>query len=176
MLFTPTKFPGVYVIDLEKWEDERGFFARAWCQCEFEGHGLNTRLVQCNISRNKKKGTLRGMHFQRPPYAEAKLVRCTKGAVYDVAIDLRPASPTFKHWMSVELTEDNWRMLFVPEGFAHGYQTLRDDAEVFYQLSEFYHPESASGVRWDDPTFNIVWPLSDCIISPQDRSFKMFAG
>jgi dTDP-4-dehydrorhamnose 3,5-epimerase len=172
MIFSETKLKGVYVIDLEKIEDERGFFARTFCQKEFKAHGLNPRFVQCGISFNKKKGTLRGMHFQAPPFQEAKLVRCTRGAIYDVIIDLRSDSPTFKHWVGVELTAENHRMLYIPEGCAHGFQTLEDNAEVAYQMSEFYHPESARGVRWDDPAFGIGWPEGEIrIISERDRSY-----
>src|SRR5919199_3217742 len=148
MIFTETKLKGAFLIEPEPRADERGFFARTWCQREFEAHGLRTRWVQCNISFNKKKGTLRGMHYQLAPYAEAKLVRCTRGAIYDVIIDLRYDSPTFKQWQALNLTADNRQMLFIPEGFAHGFQTLDDDTEVFYQMSEFYAPDCAKGVRW----------------------------
>jgi len=170
MKFSPTKLPGVWIVDLEKHDDERGFFARSWCQQEFEQHGLNPRLVQCSVSFNHKKGTLRGMHYQIAPHEEAKLVRCTRGAIYDVAVDLRPASPTRKQWLGVELTAENGRALYISEGFAHGFQTLADNAEVFYQMSEFYHPESARGVRWDDPQLAIRWPVADKIISPRDQA------
>lgn len=158
MKFSPTKLPGVWIVDLEKLEDERGFFARSWCQREFEQRGLNPRLVQCNISFNHKKGTLRGMHYQIAPHGEAKLVRCTSGAIYDVAVDLRPASPTRKQWLAVELTADNGRALYIPEGFAHGFQTVADNTEVLYQMSEFHHPQSARGFRWNDPAIGLVWP------------------
>jgi dTDP-4-dehydrorhamnose 3,5-epimerase len=171
MIFTETKLKGAYLIDLDKHEDERGFFARSWCQDEFEKHGLNPRLVQCNISYNEKLGTLRGLHYQASPYQEAKLVRCTMGALYDVIVDLRSDSPTFKTWFSVELTAQNRRALYVPEGFAHGFQTLVNDTEVFYQMSEFFHSECARGVRWDDPAFGIVWPISNPIISKRDTEF-----
>ena len=171
MIFTETRLKGAYLIDLDKHEDERGFFARSWCMDEFEKHGLNQRLVQCNISFNKKRGTLRGMHYQAEPYEEAKLVRCTIGALYDVIIDLRSGSPTFKEWFSVELTAENHCALYVPEGFAHGFQTLVDNTEVFYQMSEFFHPECAHGVRWDDPIFGIVWPIPKPIISNKDANF-----
>jgi dTDP-4-dehydrorhamnose 3,5-epimerase len=175
MIFTETKLKGAYLIDVDKHEDERGFFARAWCVDEFEKHGLNQRLVQCNISFNKKRGTLRGMHYQTVPYEEAKLVRCTMGALYDVIIDLRSDSPTFKEWFSVELTAQNHRALYVPEGLAHGFQTLVDHTEMFYQMSEFFHPECARGVRWDDPTFGIVWPFPNPIISNKDAEFASLA-
>jgi dTDP-4-dehydrorhamnose 3,5-epimerase len=171
MIFTETKLGGAYLIDLDKHEDERGFFARSWCQDEFEKHGLNPRMVQCNISFNEKLGTLRGLHYQSLPYQEAKLVRCTMGALYDVIVDLRSDSPTFKKWLSVELTAQNRRALYVPEGCAHGFQTLVDNTEVFYQMSEFFHPECARGVRWDDPAFGIVWPISNLIISKKDEEF-----
>jgi dTDP-4-dehydrorhamnose 3,5-epimerase len=174
MIFTETKLQGAFIIDIDRIEDERGFFARTWCQREFEAHGFCTQLVQCNISFNKHKGTLRGMHYQAAPYAEAKLVRCTSGAIYDVIIDLRPDSPTFKRWVAVELRAANRRMLFIPEGFAHGFQTLADDTEVFYQMSQFYAPEYARGVRWDDPAFGVSWPAEKRIISERDRSFPDF--
>jgi len=174
MIFKETKLKGAYIIELEPLEDERGFFARSFCQKEFEEHGLNPRIVQCNISYNKKKGTLRGMHYQITPYQEAKLVCCTKGAIYDVIIDLRKDSPTLKQWIAVELTAENRRMLYVPEGFAHGFQTLKDDTVVFYQMSEFYHPECARGVRWDDSVFGIIWPIAPGIISERDRVYPSF--
>lgn len=171
MIFTETKLKGAFIIDIEPREDERGFFARSWCEDEFKKHGLNPRLVQCNISFNKKRGTLRGMHYQIAPFAEAKLVRCTMGGVYDVIIDLRPDSPTFKQWISVELTAENRRALYVPEDFAHGFQTLMDNTEVFYQMSEFYHPECARSVRWDDPALGIQWPSGPRIISRRDSEY-----
>lgn len=176
MIFIETKLKGAFLIEPERLEDERGFFARVWCQHEFEAHGLNSQLVQCSISFNKKKGTLRGMHYQVAPYSEVRLVRCTLGAVYDVIIDLRPHSPTFKHWISTELTVENRRMLYIPEGFAHGFQTLEDFTEVFYQMSEFYHPECARGVRWDDPAFAIEWPLATPTLSKKDRTYRDIAG
>ena len=174
MIFTQTKLKGAFIIEPERLEDERGFFARTFCQEEFKIHGLNPHLVQCNISFNIKTGALRGMHYQIEPYAEAKLVRCTRGAIYDVVIDLRPESPTFKGWMPVELTAENHKMLYVPEGFAHGFQTLEDDTEVFYQMSEFYHPECARGVRWNDPAFGIEWPAKPSVISSRDQSYQLF--
>ena len=175
MKFTETKLKGAFVIELEPIEDDRGFFARSWCQKEFAEHGLNPNLVQCNISFNRQRGTLRGMHYQAKPNEEAKLVRCTKGAIYDVIIDIRPESPTFKQWVAVELTAENRKMLYIPEGMAHGFQTLVDDTEVFYQMSEFYHPESARGIRWDDPMFRIDWVFDNSIISPKDRNYNEFA-
>jgi dTDP-4-dehydrorhamnose 3,5-epimerase len=174
VIFVETKLPGVYIIEAEKREDERGFFARTFCQEEFKAHSLNPRFVQCNVSLTRKKGTLRGMHYQAPPYQEAKLVRCTQGALYDVAVDLRVDSPTFKHWVAVELTAENHRMLYIPEGCAHGFQTLQDNTEVVYQMSEFHHPESARGVPWDDPAFQIEWPLSQLICSGKDRGWPPF--
>lgn len=174
MKFIETKLKGAYIIELEPMEDERGFFARSFCQKEFEEHGLNPRIVQCNISYNKKKGTLRGMHYQGVPHEEAKLVSCLRGAIYDVIIDLRPSSTTYCKWFAVELSAQNYKMLYVPEGFAHGFQTLENNTVVFYQMSEFYHPECARGVRWDDKAFGITWPLSVKITSNKDRSLSRF--
>ena len=176
MLFTETKLKGAFVLELERREDNRGFFARTFCQSEFAAHGLNPLVVQCNIAYNKKKGTLRGMHFQNPPFQEAKLVRCTNGAIHDVILDLRRDSPTYKQWVSAELSEDNHKMLYVPEGFAHGYQTLSETAEVIYQVSQFYAPESASGVRHNDPAFGIRWPLEVTSISELDKNWPDFKG
>jgi dTDP-4-dehydrorhamnose 3,5-epimerase len=176
VVFVETKLAGVYIIELEKLEDERGFFARTFCQKEFEAHGLNPRVAQCSTSFNKRKGTLRGLHYQVAPYCEVKAVRCTAGAIYDVAVDLRPDSPTYKQWMAVELTEDNRRALYIPAGCAHGFQALVDDAEVYYQISEFYHPEAAKGIRWDDPAFGVQWPLREGpILSERDRSYANYA-
>jgi dTDP-4-dehydrorhamnose 3,5-epimerase len=173
--FTETKLKGAYIIEIEPITDERGFFARSWCQKEFAQRGLTFNLVQCNISFNHKKGTLRGMHYQAKPYEEAKLVRCTMGAIYDVIIDLRPDSPTFKQWVAVELTAENRKMLYIPEWMAHGFQTLVDNTEVFYQMSEFYHSESATGLRWDDPVFGIEWKKQqNLIISDKDLSYPLF--
>jgi len=169
--FTETQLKGSYIIEPELIEDERGFFARSWCQNEFKEYGLNPNLVQCNISFNKKKGTLRGMHYQVAPHEEAKLVHFTKGAIYDVIIDLSSDSLTFKQWVAVELTAENHKILYIPEGFAHGFQTLEDNTEVFYQMSEFYHPECARGIRWNDPTFNIKWPIPVFCIADKDQKF-----
>lgn len=174
MLFRETVLKGAYVVEPERIEDERGFFARTWCRSEFEAHGLNPNLVQCNISFNDKKGTLRGMHYQVAPRAEAKLVRCTAGAIYDVIVDLRPDSGTFKRWTGVELNADNRYMLYIPEGFAHGFLTLSDDAEVLYQMSEYYSAEHARSVRWNDPAFGIQWPGEALVISERDRSYPDF--
>ncbi len=168
MIFTETPLRGAYRVDLKRLEDERGFFARSWCQREFIELGLDPCVVQCNISFNKHKGTLRGMHFQVPPFAEAKLVRCTRGAIDDVIVDLRSDSPTYLEWISVELTADNRSALYIPKGFAHGFQTLADDSEIFYQMSEFYAPEAARGFRWNDPAFGISWNLPISVISEKD--------
>ena len=174
MIFHETELRGVFEIHLEPRSDERGFFARSWCQKEYESHGLNPRLVQCNVSFNLHKGTMRGVHYQVAPYGEAKVVRCTQGAIYDVAVDLRRESPTFKDWVGVTLTAENRHMLYIPEGFAHGFLTLEDNAEIFYQMSEFYHPESARGIRWNDPAFGIKWPAEVRVISERDRTYPDF--
>lgn len=174
MIFQETKLQGVFEIHLELRHDERGFFARSWCEKEFAEHGLNPRLVQCNISFNTHKGTLRGMHFQAPPFAEEKLVRCTKGKLYDVVVDLRPQSPSYKKWVGVELSESNRHMLYIPEGCAHGFLTLEKETEIFYQMSEFYNAESARGVRWDDGAFGIQWPEAVKVISERDRTYPDF--
>lgn len=174
MTFQETKLSGVFEIHFEPLHDSRGFFARSWCQKEFENHGLDPKVVQCNVSFNARKGTLRGMHYQAAPNAEAKLVRCTTGSVYDVVIDLRPQSPTFKQWIAAVLTSEQRNMIYVPEGCAHGFLTLEDRTEVFYQMSEFYNPESARGVRWDDPAFQIVWPAKVEVISERDLNYAGF--
>jgi dTDP-4-dehydrorhamnose 3,5-epimerase len=174
MLFHETKLPGVFEIQVEPHIDERGFFARLWCQKEFEAKGLNPELVQCSVSVNTGKGTLRGMHFQAHPHEETKLVRCTKGAIYDVVLDLRPSSPRFRDWFAVVLTAVNRKMVYIPEGCAHGFLTLEDDTEVFYQMSEFYNAESARGVRWNDPAFGITWPGKVEVISERDRTYPDF--
>jgi len=174
VIFTETKLKGAFVIDIEPIEDERGLFARSWCREEFKARGLNSELAQCNISFNNKKGTLRGMHYQKPPHEEAKLVRCTQGAIFDVIIDLRPDSPTRTQWVGKELTAKNRKMFYIPEGFAHGFLTLEDDTEVFYQMSTPYVPASASGIRWNDPVFNINWPEQPKIISERDQSYPDF--
>jgi dTDP-4-dehydrorhamnose 3,5-epimerase len=170
MKFIEMELKGAFVVEPELLQDERGFFARTWSQDEFASQGLNAKLVQCNSSFNRQRGTLRGMHFQIAPHEETKLVRCTAGAIYDVIIDLRPDSPTWRRWLGVELTSRNRRMVYVPQGFAHGFQTLEDDTEIFYQVSEYYHPESACVVRWDDPAFGINWPLPISVMSERDRS------
>lgn len=173
--FKETKLKGAFVIDPERFNDDRGFLARSFSFKEFESHGLNPHMAECNISFSRRRYTVRGMHFQHPPHAQAKLVRCTKGAIYDVILDLRPESPTFKQWIGEELTSENRRMLYVPEGFAHGFQTLEDDTEVFYQISNFYAPGSEGGVRWNDPVFAIDWPATDGItINQRDQNYPDF--
>jgi dTDP-4-dehydrorhamnose 3,5-epimerase len=174
MKFVPTTLQGACVIEVEPREDERGFFARAWCQREMAEQGLDPRVVQCNLSFNHTRGTVRGMHYQVVPYQESKLVRCVRGSIFDVVIDLRPESATYAKWFGVELSAENRNMLFVPEGFAHGYQTLLDDTEVFYQVSEFYQPGSEAGIRWDDPAFAIKWPIEATLISDKDRAHQDF--
>ena len=176
MIFHETKLKNAFIIEPERLKDERGFFARTWCEREFEDHGLNQNLVQCNISFNKKKSTMRGMHYQVAPHKEAKLVRCTMGAIYDVIVDLRPDSHTFKQWVSVELTSENRKMIYIPEDFAHGFLTLEDSTEVFYQMSEFYSSECARGLKWNDPAFNIVWPSDVGIISEKDSQYPDFTN
>lgn len=171
MKFISTAVTGTYILELEKIHDDRGYFARSWSRDEFEEHGLEANLAQCSISFNKKKGTLRGMHFQIPPSAEAKLVRCTRGAFFDVVLDLRPGSKSFLQWQGVELTSDNSQMLFIPKGCAHGFQTLSDNTEIFYQISEKYAPEHARGVRWDDSLFGVQWPVPVTVISDRDKSY-----
>ena len=176
MIFTETELKGAFLIEPDRKEDARGFFARTWCVEEFKAHGLDPRVVQCNISFNKKKGTLRGMHWQVAPHPEAKLVRCTMGALWDVIIDLRPASPTYQQHLGVELTPENRKMLFIPEGFAHGFQTLADNTEVFYQMSEFFAADCARGLRWNDPAFGIAWPPGERIINERDNNYPDFTG
>jgi dTDP-4-dehydrorhamnose 3,5-epimerase len=171
VIFKETPLKGSYIIEPELREDERGFFARTFCRSEFIAQGLDPDLVQCNISYNQRKGTLRGMHFQAEPWGEAKSVRCTNGKIYDVILDLRPDSPTYCRWTAFELSAKNHLALFIPKGFAHGFQTLEDNSEVFYQMSEFFKPEYARGVRWNDPTFSIDWPLGDPIMSDKDKSY-----
>jgi len=168
MRFAETPLSGVYLIDPEPVGDQRGYLARTFCTAEFAVQGLETKLVQCTLSFSPRKGTLRGMHYQAPPFEEGKLVRCTRGSVFDVVLDLRRSSPTFLHWVSAVLSADNHRLVFVAKGCAHGFQTLEDDTEVFYQMTECYHPESSRGVRWDDPAFAIDWPKDDRLISPGD--------
>lgn len=167
---------GVYLIEIDRLEDDRGFFARTWCRTELRLLGLESELVQSSVSFNTRKGTLRGMHFQLPPFEEAKYVRCTLGAVYDVVLDLRAASSTYRKWAGFELSAENRRSVYVPKGCAHGFQTVEENTELFYQMTESYHPEAASGVRWDDPAFGISWPLPQPILSEADRSYPDFMG
>jgi dTDP-4-dehydrorhamnose 3,5-epimerase len=174
--FVRTTLPGAFRVEMDRLEDDRGFFARSWCAREAEEQALNPRVAQCNVSFNRRRGTLRGMHFQAAPHEEAKLVRCTRGALFDVIVDLRLNSPTFRKWEAFELTDGNGLAIYVPAGFAHGFQTLVDDTEVLYQMSEFYVGASARGVRWNDPTFGILWPLSDPILSARDATFADFTG
>ena len=174
MIFTPTSLAGAFVIEPEPLADDRGWFARAWCRRELEAKGLTTQIVQCSISANARKGTLRGLHYQAAPHEEIKVIRCTRGSVYDVIVDLRPDSATFTRHFAIALTADNYRMLYVPAGFAHGFQTLEDDTELFYQISAFHSPEHARGVRWDDPAFQISWPPAERIISEADRGYPDF--
>jgi dTDP-4-dehydrorhamnose 3,5-epimerase len=174
MIFRETKLPGAFEIDVEPKADERGLFARTWCQTEFAAHGLRDNIVQCNLSFNPRKGTLRGMHYQLAPHGENKLVRCTRGAIYDVVLDLRPESPTFKDWVAVVLAAENRKTVYVPEGCAHGFLTLEDETEVFYQMSEFHDMALARGVRFDDPSFQIDWPEKIEVISERDRNYPNF--
>jgi len=173
MIFTETKLKGAFVIDIEPREDSRGFFARAFCQHEFEAHGLKPMIAQSNVAFNKKRGTLRGMHFQFPPVAETKLLRCTRGAILDIIVDLRPESPTYLQYIDVELSEDNSRALYVPERFAHGYQVLRDNTETSYQVGEFYAPGSEGGLLYNDPRLALPWPLPVAVISDKDQQWKL---
>lgn len=174
MIFTPTRLAGVWLIELEPRRDERGFFARTWCRRELEEHGLDPALAQESLSYNRRRGTLRGLHFQRPPHAETKIVSCPRGAIFDVVVDLRPDSPTFRAWQGFELDDENRRALYVPKGFAHGFQTLADDTEIAYRISEFYAPDAAAGCRYDDPAFGIEWKLPVAIIAERDLSWPPF--
>lgn len=174
MKFQELNLSGLYLIESDCFEDERGFFARTFCKDEFAKYGVNMHFEQCSFSFNKKKGTLRGMHFQTVPFEEAKLIRCTHGAIYDVLIDLRPESKTFKKWQAIELSEHSLKFLYVPPGFAHGFQTLEDATQVFYQISSKYSPQHSSGVRWNDPAFSINWPLAVSTISKKDQEYPNF--
>lgn len=174
MHFAETRLPRVFIVDLDRVEDDRGFFARSWCAEEFRREGLHPDLAQCNVSFNRHRGTLRGMHLQIAPHEEAKLVRVTRGAIFDVALDLRPASRSFREWVGVRLDADNRRALYVPEGVAHGFLTLQDESEVFYQMSHPHAPESARGIRHDDPAFGIEWPEAVVHVSERDRSHPLF--
>ena len=175
MRILDTALPGAKLVELEPIEDERGFFARSFCGREFELAGLDPCVAQCNVSFNRRRGTLRGMHFQRAPHAEAKLVRCTRGRIYDVILDLRPGSPSYRRWFAIELGAESRRALYAPKGVAHGFQTLEDGCEVLYQRSDFYAPELAAGVRWNDPAFGIEWPIADPIVSARDAAYPDFA-
>jgi dTDP-4-dehydrorhamnose 3,5-epimerase len=170
MIFRQTELAGLTVIDLEMSRDQRGHFARTWCRDEFAAHGIDAEFTQCGASFNHRRGTLRGLHFQIAPHDEAKLIRCTRGRVYDVAVDLRPGSPTRGQWRATELCAETGRMIYIPSGFAHGFQTLDDDSELFYQITAAYRPEAARGVRWDDPSLAIPWPVEDPILSARDRA------
>ncbi len=174
MFFQETFIKGVFLIEPQEIRDKRGFFARVWCRDEFKRKGLSCNLAQCSISFNKKKGTLRGMHYQIYPFEETKLIRVTRGSVFDVALDLREKSSTFLMWFGVVLSSDNRKMLYIPEGVAHGFITLEDNSELFYQISQFYNPEFSRGVRWDDPAFKIKWPTEVKVISERDRSYPNF--
>jgi len=174
MIFTPTELSGAYVIQTERHEDVRGYFARIFCEKDFSARGLETRIAQCSVSFNRRKGTLRGMHFQASPFEEVKLVRCDRGAIYDVIIDLRRESPTFKKHFGIQLDVWNGNVLYVPAGFAHGFQTLEDDTEVFYQISQMYSAEHARGVRWNDPAFGIHWPEDQRTILERDQNYPDF--
>jgi len=173
MIFTATRIAGAEIIDIAPHHDERGFFARTWCRNELGDRGLVTALAQESVSFNKRRGTLRGLHYQQAPHAETKIVRCTRGAIFDVIVDLRADSPTYLRWLGVELSAENRRALYIPEGLAHGFQTLADDSEIFYQISEFYAPQAAAGCRYDDPAFAIAWPLPVAVISERDRSWPV---
>jgi dTDP-4-dehydrorhamnose 3,5-epimerase len=175
MIFTETELKGAYVIEPEKYQDERGYFARVFCENEFKFHGIKLNMVQSNIGFSRKKGTIRGLHYQVYPHAEVKLIRCISGSIFDVIIDLRPESPTYKQWFGIELNSKNSQMLLVPENFAHGYQSLVDNTEVFYLVSQFYTADAERGVRWDDPLFKIQWPeMIHPIISEKDKSWPDF--
>ena len=176
MIFVELALKGAFLIEPERLEDERGFFARTFCAAEFAARGLRATIAQCNVSYNRRRGTLRGLHYQAPPDEEAKLVRCTRGAAYDVIVDLRPGSATFRHWVGVELSAENRKMLYMPEGFAHGFQTLVDGTELFYQMSTAYVPGAARGIRWDDPDLAIEWPpVAARVISPRDLALPTYA-
>ncbi len=174
MIFAETKLKGAFIVDLERREDTRGYFARAFCQNEFKAHGLKPIIAQANIASNLKKGTVRGMHFQFPPAAETKLVRCTRGAILDIIVDLRPESATCLQWVAAELNEENQRALYVPERFAHGYQTLRDNTDTSYQVGEFYTPEAEGGLMYNDPRLGLNWPMPATVVSEKDQKFPLF--
>ena len=174
MIFTPTPLAGAWIVDLERREDDRGFFARTWCVRELREHGLDARLVQCSMSRTRGRWTLRGMHWQAAPHQEVKLVRCARGAIWDAVVDLRPDSPTYLRHFGTELTAENCRALYIPEDFAHGFVTLADETDVVYQMSEFYEPSAGRGARWNDPAFRITWPIRDPVLHPRDAAYPDF--
>jgi len=176
MIFRETKLKGSFIIEVRKIADERGFFGRSWCKKEFIAQKLSVEMAQANIAFSFKKGTLRGMHYQQEPFAEAKLVRCTRGAAYDVILDLRPDSPTYRQWIGTELTQDNYHMIYAPEGFAHGYLTLEDNTEMSYSVSQFYAPEAERGIRYDDPAFGIAWPADIRVVSDKDKGWPNYDG
>jgi dTDP-4-dehydrorhamnose 3,5-epimerase len=174
VIFVPTPLAGAFIVDIERHSDDRGSFARTWCSREFAKMGLDKELAQCNASYNRRRGTLRGMHWQASPHGEVKLVRCTRGAIWDAIIDLRPDSPTYMAHFGVDLTAESGRALYIPEGMAHGFVTLEDDCEVSYQMSQFYEPDAGRGVRWNDPAFGIQWPIADPILHPRDAAYPDF--
>lgn len=176
MILRPLELDGAFIVEIEPREDHRGYYAQTFSAREFEARGLAGSFVEGGISHNARRGTIRGMHMQLGPYAQAKLIRCTRGAIYDVIIDLRDGSPTLGQWVAVDLSPSEMKLLYVPEGFAHGFQTVEDDAEVTYQLSDYHNPEAEFGVRWNDPAFNISWPIADVVISARDQSFDDFRG
>ncbi len=171
MKFTETPIKGAMIIELEKYEDHRGYFARGFCKKEFEQQGLDPHIVQCNFSKSRKKGTLRGMHYQAAPHSEVKMVRCMNGSIYDVIVDLRKDSPSYKRWFGLKLTDENYNMLYIPKGLAHGFQTLVEDSVIFYMVTQYYNQQAESGVRWNDPSFNIDWPLDVSEISEKDQAY-----
>jgi dTDP-4-dehydrorhamnose 3,5-epimerase len=175
VIFKPTELPGAYLIEPDRRSDVRGYFARTYCEREFTDQGLEPHVSQCSVSYNHRKGTLRGMHYQSAPFEEVKVVRCNRGSIYDVVIDLRPESPSYKKWFAAQLDEENGKMLYIPRGFAHGFQTLADDTEVYYQMSQVFSPEHARGVRWNDPAFSVAWPDADRIILDRDQNYPDFA-
>jgi len=176
MIFTPSTLAGALIVDVARLEDERGFFGRSFCEAEFAAQGVAVHMRQCSISYNARRGTLRGLHYQTPPHEEAKLVRCTAGAIFDVIVDIRPVSPTYRRWFGVELTAANRRALFVPEGFAHGFISLTEDSEVLYMISEPFAPGFGRGLRWNDPVLAIEWPLAPTVVSARDAQFPLLTG
>ena len=176
MVFTETPIPGVVLIEPSRIEDERGFFARSFDESAFRARGMNPCVAQCNISFNRRRGTVRGMHYQAAPFEESKLVRCTRGEIFDVALDLRDGSPTFGKWTGLNLSAENRRMLYLPEGIAHGFQTLADDTEIFYQMGQAYEPTAGRGVRWDDPAFDVQWPEEIACVAPKDEAFPLWSN